>query len=267
LALWQRYTLVAVLAVGGAGCTGVIEPSRADGAVAGDGGARVDGGAIVDGNGEDSAAAGPCRDVSCGAHGTCVANAGAAACQCEAGFHAEGLTCVADPPVDPCAAVVCGANAACAAGACVCNTGFQGDPTVACSPTPSQTESDVRAELVRIARAEIGNCEGVTPRPYMLGQPGLWCYDFVAWVYAQASYSLPTPMSLPEYHVGALPPGWRPEPGDLIKFTIQHYGMVESVSADGTSVSTIEGNYGSCVVASGSSLASIDYFGSLDTAF
>ncbi|HEX8702247.1 MAG TPA: pre-peptidase C-terminal domain-containing protein, partial [Myxococcaceae bacterium] len=45
----------------------------------------------------------PCEGVVCGP-GSCVATGGVAACQCQPGHHAEGLTCVKDdgPPLNPC---------------------------------------------------------------------------------------------------------------------------------------------------------------------
>lgn len=43
-----------------------------------------------------------CGGVDCGDHGVCVASGGEAACDCEHGYHVEGLVCVADeqPPVN-----------------------------------------------------------------------------------------------------------------------------------------------------------------------
>ncbi|HOX44158.1 MAG TPA: glycoside hydrolase family 44 protein [Myxococcota bacterium] len=53
----------------------------------------------------------PCDGVTCSGHGACQVNGGVAACQCEAGFHAVGLTCVAD--ADPCDGVTCSGHGAC----------------------------------------------------------------------------------------------------------------------------------------------------------
>ncbi len=208
----------------------------------------------------------PCDQVDCGPHGTCEPQAGEAACSCDDGYHAEGLTCEEDVPPDPCEGVVCGAHASCQAGVCECDDGYEGDPTAGCSE-PNSVEDQVRAELVDIAMAELGYCEGVDDRPYMQSQPGYWCYDFVAWVYSQCSHPLPAPMSLPEYEPGSLPAGWRPEPGDLIKFNIQHYGMVAEVSTDGSYITTIEGNVNSCVATRATTDASVEYYGSLDHCF
>jgi hypothetical protein len=204
----------------------------------------------------------PCEGVTCSGQGTCTAAGGSPECLCNEGFVPSGLAC--EP--DPCAAVECGAFAHCDAGSCLCDDGYEGDPYAGCTAIPT-TEDDVRAQLVEIAMAELGLCEGVDDRPYMLDQPGYWCYDFVAWVYDQVDYPLPTPLSLPEYYVGSLPTGWRPEPGDMIKFTIQHYGMVADVSADGLQITTIEGNYNFCVHSRPITDASVEYYGSLDYVF
>lgn len=37
-----------------------------------------------------------CAGVTCSGHGTCTVSEGAAKCNCSAGYHAVGLTCVAD---------------------------------------------------------------------------------------------------------------------------------------------------------------------------
>ncbi len=204
----------------------------------------------------------PCSGVDCSGHGTCRVSAGQASCACDPGYHADGLTCVPD---DPCANVTCGQNAHCESGSCVCDEGYEGDPATGCR-LPNPTEAQVRQELVDIALAEVGECEdGVDDKPYMLGQPGYWCYDFVAWVYGQSSHPLPPPMSLPQHPASEVPDQFLPEPGDLIKFTIQHYGMVRSVSADGQTIDTVEGNVNSCVVTRTVSLSRIEYFGSLET--
>jgi hypothetical protein len=173
---------------------------------------------------------------------------------------------VEDDPTDPCEGVTCGTNAHCDTGVCVCDSGYEGDPETSCDPVQTQ-EQLVRQELVDIATAELGYCEGVDDRPYMQWQPGYWCYDFVSWVYDQCSYSLPSPLSLPTYYTDSLPQGWRPEAGDLIKYNIQHYGMVAGVSADGQTVYTIEGNVNSCVMERSTTDTSVEYYGSLENQF
>lgn len=242
------------------GCTGVISgdldagsnANGSDGAVGPDGTSDWDGGPD------------PCQGVDCGPHGWCVDTSGQPSCECENGYHAEGLTCVEDLPPDPCDGVTCGTNAHCTNGNCVCDTGYQGDPYTLCDPIPT-TEELVRQELVDIAMAELGMCEGVDNRPYMLSQPGYWCYDFVAWVYQQSTLAnLPSPNSLPREYVGSMTPGFRPEKGDLIKFTIQHYGMVADVSPDGLTITTIEGNFNSCVASRNITDSSVEYYGTLE---
>jgi hypothetical protein len=250
---------------GASGCTGVIyDPGNRNEQDAPDAGAEIDAGDDPEPDAE--LPPDPCDGVDCSGVGTCVDVGGEVACDCPIGYHAEGLSCVEDPPPDPCDGVVCGANASCDNGTCVCDAGYEGDPVAGCDPISTEEEL-ARAELVSIASAELGKCEGVDDEPYMMGQPGYWCYDFVAWVYQQSSWSLPSPLSLPRHQVGSLPAGWRPEPGDLIKFTIQHYGMVSEVSADGQTITTIEGNVNSCVMTRHTSDPSVEYYGTLDSVF
>ena len=214
---------------------------------------------------DPAAPPGPCEGIVCGDHGACTVEGAAPVCACEEGFHAEGLLCLPDTTADPCAGIQCGQLASCQGGECVCDAGYEGDPYAGCSP-PLTVEQQVRSELMSIAFAELGACEGVDNRPYMSWQPGYWCYDFVEWVYDSAGYPLPSPGELPAYWVGNLPNGWVPEPGDLIKFKIQHYGMVAEVLPNGQ-IRTIEGNYNSCVESRVISLSNVRYFGSLDSAF
>jgi hypothetical protein len=243
-----------LLASAGAGCTGIIYDVGSDAATDG----QV--------NGVDAQTDGPCQGVTCGGFGSCVDVGGVPACDCDPGYHAEGLACIQDQPPDPCDTVICGANAGCDQGVCLCNQGFEGDPIAGCTPISTEEEL-ARAELVSIAMAELGYCEGVDDRPYMQYQPGYWCYDFVAWVYQQSSWALPSPLSLPQLYTGSLPGGWRPEPGDLIKFNIQHYGMVADVSPDGQVITTVEGNVNLCVMQRSTSDPSVEYYGTLDNVF
>jgi len=168
-----------------------------------------------------------------------------------------------DDTEDPCEDVVCGDHAHCEGGDCVCDDGYEGDPYDACEPIVSQ-EDAIRAELVEIAAAELGMCEGIDERPYMEYQPGWWCYDFVAWVYEEANEGLPYPLSLPQMYIGTMPPDWRPKPGDLVKYQIQHYGMVASLSGDEVTVYTIDGNGSSCVMERSTTDASVGYYGTLE---
>jgi hypothetical protein len=150
---------------------------------------------------------------------------------------------------------------------------FDTEPSLSDGDSDSDSDSDgdtdddpeeyIRGLLVEIASDEVGYCEGVDERPYMLNQPGYWCYDFVAWVYEQADQGLPAPISLPQMYTATMPEGWRPAPGDLIKYNIQHYGMVASLSEDEITVFTIEGNYDSCVMERSTTDADVEYYGYL----
>lgn len=158
---------------------------------------------------------------------------------------------------------------------------FDSDPSLSDTDADSDSDSDgdsdgdtdedpedyIRSLLVEIATEEVGMCEGVDDRPYMLAQPGLWCYDFVAWVYEQADQGLPPPISLPQMYVDTMPDGWRPEAGDLVKYDYQHYGMVASLSEDEVTVYTIEGNYNSCVMERFTTDAEVEYYGYLEEWF
>ena len=69
-----------------------------------------------------------CPGVSCGNFGVCVLTVeGQMTCACLAGYHAEGLTCVADTSA-ACQDVDCGANGICTesngATVCTCEAGF-----------------------------------------------------------------------------------------------------------------------------------------------
>jgi len=41
----------------------------------------------------------PCNGQTCSGHGTCAVNGGVATCTCQTGFHAEGMSCLADQTV------------------------------------------------------------------------------------------------------------------------------------------------------------------------
>ncbi len=237
-------------------------------ACTGEGGTKDPGDVLGDADGDvdfdgDADLSGECEGMDCGVGGVCTPTGlGYGACSCYPGYHNDGAggACVPD---DPCADVTCGEGAFCDLGTCRCLEGYEGNPYDVCEYVPTE-EDACRAGLVAIAEQELGYCEGVDERPYMLGQPGLWCYDFVAWVYDQSSCAPPTPLYLPRRTVGSLPNGWRPAPGDLIKFTIQHYGMVAAVSPDGQVITTIEGNVNSCVMSRTTSDPSVEYYGTLE---
>lgn len=117
--------------------------------------------------------------------------------------------------------------------------------------------------IVRAAEGQVGQVEqppGSNDGPQIAlyrsavqgaqaGQP--WCAYFVSWAAAQAG----SPLGDAGQGLGSvseiaswaqrtgryLPAGSPPQPGDLILFGAEHFGLVESVNADG-SLTTIEGN-------------------------
>jgi hypothetical protein len=82
------------------------------------------GGGGGDGDGD------PCAGQDCSGHGRCVVEDGAAACDCDAGYHAEGLECVADGD-DVCAGVDCSGHGVCyddgGSPACDCDEGYHAE--------------------------------------------------------------------------------------------------------------------------------------------
>jgi hypothetical protein len=82
------------------------------------------GGGGGDGDGD------PCAGQDCSGHGRCVVEDGAAACDCDAGYHAEGLECVADGD-DVCAGVDCSGHGVCyddgGSPACDCDDGYHAE--------------------------------------------------------------------------------------------------------------------------------------------
>jgi hypothetical protein len=69
----------------------------------------------------------PCVGQTCSGHGSCANSGGTAACNCSSGYHAVGLTCVADT-TDPCAGKTCSGHGSCAnnggTAACNCSSGY-----------------------------------------------------------------------------------------------------------------------------------------------
>ncbi len=80
---------------------------------------------------------GPCLDVNCSNNGACTEVDGEPACDCDDGFEADGLSCVAtngnnDPPGDPCEDINCGPNGSCVDDgtgnpACDCDIDYEAD--------------------------------------------------------------------------------------------------------------------------------------------
>jgi hypothetical protein len=73
----------------------------------------------------------PCQDVNCSGHGSCVMGPGGAACECEAGYHAEGLSCIEDGTTGPCFEVDCSGHGVCldlgGTVECQCEAGYHAD--------------------------------------------------------------------------------------------------------------------------------------------
>lgn len=55
----------------------------------------------------------PCAGVSCSGNGSCAVVSGNPTCACNSGFHAEGLSCVANACVPQCGSRVCGGSNGC----------------------------------------------------------------------------------------------------------------------------------------------------------
>lgn len=68
----------------------------------------------------------PCQGVTCSGYGTCSVSGQTATCQCNNGYHAQGLDCVAD--ANPCQGVTCSGHGTCSASGgtatCQCDTGY-----------------------------------------------------------------------------------------------------------------------------------------------
>jgi hypothetical protein len=94
-------------------CTvGTVGPTgNESGGAGGQGGSSQTGGGMNQSSstGSNSGSTGtsidPCAGVTCGGNGTCSTASGTAACTCNAGYHAAGLTCVID---ETCAGKNCG---------------------------------------------------------------------------------------------------------------------------------------------------------------
>jgi len=117
----------------------------------------------------------PCQDVLCG-QGACVGVDGAAACLCDSGWHAEGLTCVPDD-LDPCAGQDCSGHGACVVDdglpACDCDPGYLAEDLTCirvdvycgngvveegeqCDP-PDEVTCDEYCQLIELPPAPVGD--------------------------------------------------------------------------------------------------------------
>ena len=68
-----------------------------------------------------------CQGVTCSGHGTCMDDNGTAVCNCDTGYHAQGLNCVPDEG-DVCQGVTCSGHGICTddngTAVCYCDTGY-----------------------------------------------------------------------------------------------------------------------------------------------
>ncbi|MDQ3032551.1 MAG: CHAP domain-containing protein [Myxococcota bacterium] len=180
----------------------------------------------------------PCEGVTCGGRGECVTEQQDELCFCEEGFEAVGRTCVQAPP--------------------------------AAWPDRSPAAG---ARIVALASAERGRdlaSVGVTraryPGPLSLDvRPGgLWCSDFVSWVYraagvpftggSEGGWLLPTNLAIRRWFerrgwwVSKEGPGWsrfEPRPGDYVRLRTRTWGHSAIVRAvEGDTLHVIEGNAG-----------------------
>ncbi|MCD6498356.1 MAG: right-handed parallel beta-helix repeat-containing protein [Deltaproteobacteria bacterium] len=71
-----------------------------------------------------------CIGQNCSGHGTCVVTDGQASCECEDGYHAEGLACLEDT-ADTCDGVDCSGHGTCVVtdgqAACECEDGYHAE--------------------------------------------------------------------------------------------------------------------------------------------
>jgi len=83
--------------------------------------------------GTDSSSSGDvCSGILCSSHGTCYDNGGSAACDCDADYHAAGVTCVLDNTgTNVCDGVTCSSHGTCydnsGAAACSCDTDYHAE--------------------------------------------------------------------------------------------------------------------------------------------
>jgi len=107
----------------------------------------------------------PCIGETCSGHGSCVTNVdGFAECQCDAGFHPVGLTCVADGDWPPSIDSLYEVGVGCVLPACdpMGDPGY--DPAGNWERTLTTTASDCSAMIGAIdARAKVGNVAVESP--------------------------------------------------------------------------------------------------------
>jgi CHAP domain-containing protein len=112
-----------------------------------------------------------------------------------------------------------------------------------CSVAPG---SGSRADIVRIAESQVGtHADSNECQPY--GPCEDWCALFASWVWQKAGVKVPTMPGAAQWSAwGQQQNTWHPtnpQPGDVIEFSGQHVGIVESVAANGD-ITIIAGNAG-----------------------
>lgn len=82
----------------------------------------------------------PCEGVTCSYHGTCFMGPGGAECECDQGYHPEGLSCVEDGTTGPCHEVTCSGHGQCVDNngtpECRCDAGYHAEG-LACVENPN----------------------------------------------------------------------------------------------------------------------------------
>ncbi len=117
-----------------------------------------------------------CEGQTCSDRGECVQEAGGARCVCEAGYMADGLTCVSDDDADLCVGVLCSGRGECQAidgqAQCVCDDGYTADG-LDCVPyvVPGETLVELSVtEPAGVSRSQAAIRGGV-PFPQGMLQP------------------------------------------------------------------------------------------------
>lgn len=188
--------------------------------------------------GSASAQQRPCDGATCGGHGACVSELQQAYCFCDEGFAARDLTCVPAPEnAGPLRSSAAGARA-------------------------------VQIALVEVDRdlAHIGATRSEYPGALSEYVPpdGLWCSDFVSWVYRaagvpftggyQGGWLLTNNATIRRWFerrgawVQKHGPEWRtfqPRPGDYVRIRTRTWGHSAIVRhVEGDTLHLIEGNAG-----------------------
>jgi hypothetical protein len=130
---------------------------------------------------------------------------------------------------------------------------------------------DIRSRIVDAARAEIGLQD---PSKYWSGvlssgppYPPHWCGGFALWALKQAGIAADVDWQIGKGFCYNLPIVKTPKPGDIAYFSkLQHHAIVESISPDGTTLVTIDGNQqpGESVAVRVRPVASVTAFYSID---